>query len=116
VADDVQVIQNGIYRFNDKWKQRGLGKLNGKDIEHLETSEKDGRSYYSFVVNRNNRLRSSILQNRIKDIGKIKPETREFNLNADRKRFWLGRIESMNDGMMNDSVPLSLNYLMKFQI
>jgi hypothetical protein len=92
-SDDVFVLQNGFYRFNGKWKQRELGKLNGKEIEHLETFEKNGRLYYSFVVNRNNRLRSSILQNRIKDIGKVKPEIREFNLNADRKRFWLGRIK-----------------------
>jgi len=109
-ADDVFVLQNGFYRFNGKWKQRGLGKLNGKEIEHLETFEKDGRLYYRFKVLRNNRLRSSIIQNKINDIGKIKPETREFNLNADRKRFWLGRIESMDDRMMNESMPLSLTY------
>ena len=109
-ANDVFVLQNGFYRFNGKWKQRGLGKLGTKEIEHLDTFEKDGRLYYRFNVLRNNRLRSSILQDRIKDIGKIKPETREFNLNADRKRFWLGRIESMDDGMMNESMPLSLNY------
>jgi uncharacterized protein YfeS len=52
-------------------------------------------------------LRSSILQDKIKDIGKIKPKTREFNLNADRKRFWLGRIESMDDGKSNDSMSLN---------
>jgi len=62
------------------------------------------------VVNRNSRLRSSIIQDRVSDIGKIKPITREFNLNADRKRFWLGRIESMDDGIMNESMPLFLNY------
>jgi len=109
-ADDVFVLQNGFYRFNGKWKQRGLGKLNGKEIEHLETFENDGRLYYRFNVLRNNRLRSSILQNKVKDIGKIKPETREFNLNADRKRFWLGRIENMDDKVLNESVSLLLNY------
>ena len=72
----------------------------------MDTFQKDGRLHHSFIVNRNNRLRSSILQNRIKDIGKIKPETREFNLNADRKRFWLGGIESMDDEIMNESMPL----------
>ncbi|MDH5463054.1 MAG: hypothetical protein OEY17_00530 [Nitrosopumilus sp.] len=110
-ASDVFVLQNGFYRFNGKWKQRGLGKLNGKEIEHLDTFEKNRRLYYSFVVNRNSRLRSSILQNRIGDIGKIKPQTREFNLNADRKRFWLGRIESMDDGRMNESMPLPLSHI-----
>ena len=110
MANDVFVLQNGFYRFNGKWKQRGLGKLNGKKIEHLETFEKDGRLYYRFNVLRNNRLRSSILQDRIPDIGKIKPITREFNLNADRKRFWLGRIENMDSGMMNESMPLTFNH------
>ena len=109
-ADDVFVLQNGFYRFNGKWKQRGLGKLGTREIEHLDTFEKDGRLYYRFKVLRNNRLRSSILQDKIKDIGKIKPITREFNLNADRKRFWLGRIASMDDKIMNESMPLSLDY------
>ena len=71
-ANDVFALQNGFYRFNGKWKQRGLGKLNGKEIEQLDTFEKNGRLYYRFVVNRNNRLRFSILQNKICDIGKIK--------------------------------------------
>ena len=110
-ADDVFVLQNGFYRFNGKWKQRGLGKLNGKEIEHLETFEKDGRLYYSFNVLRSNRLRLSIIQDKIRDIGKIKPMSREFNLNADRKRFWLGRIESMDCEIMNESLPLLLNII-----
>jgi len=109
----VFVLQNGFYRFNDKWKQRGLGKLGTKEIEHLDTFEKKGRLYYSFNVLRNNRLRSLILQDKISEIGKIKPETREFNLNADRKRFWLGRIESMDDEIMNESMPLPLNFMFK---
>ena len=106
------VLQNGFYRFNDKWKQRGLGKLGTREIEHLDTFEKDGRLYYKFNILRNSRLRSSILQDKIRDIGKIKTRTREFNLNADRKRFWLGRINSINDKKLNDSLPLLLNYFL----
>jgi len=49
--------------------------------------------YYRFIVKRNNRLRSSILQVKIRDIGKIKPETREFNLNVDRKNSGLKRLK-----------------------
>ena len=113
MADDVFVLQNGFYQFNEKWKQRGLGKLGTKEIEHLDTFEKDGRLYYRFNVLRNNRLRSSIRENKIQDIGKIKPITREFNLNADRKRFWLGRIESMDDETMNESMPLSISFFVK---
>lgn len=108
-ADDVFVLQNGFYRFSGSGR-RGLGKLGTREIEHLDTFEKDGRLYYRFITNRNHKLRS-IIQNRIRDIGKIKSETREFNLNADRKRCWLGRIESMDDRMMNESVSLSLNFL-----
>jgi len=106
----VYVLQNGIYRFNGKWKKCGIGNLGNRQIEHLDTFEKNGRLYYRFNVLRNNRLRSSILQDKISEIGKIKPKTREFNLNADRKRFWLGRIENMDDKIMNKSMPLSLNY------
>ena len=41
---------------------------------------------------------------------KIKSETREFNLNADRKRFWLGRIECMDDDEINESTSISLGF------
>lgn len=58
-------------------------------------------------------LRSSILQNIISKIGIIKEETREINLNAYRKMFWLGRIGSLDDEIMNESIPLSLNYFEK---
>jgi hypothetical protein len=50
------------------------------------------------------------------EIGKINPIEREINLNADRKRFWLGRIESMDDEIINESMPLFLNYFAKNEI
>jgi hypothetical protein len=109
-ATDVYYLQNGIYRFNGKWKQRGFGKLDGKDIEHLDTVESDGRLYYRLKLRRNTRLRSSILQNRLSEIGEIKPVTREINLNADRKRFWLGTITSVELREFNDSMPISFNH------
>lgn len=65
---------------------------------------------------RNTMLRSSIIQNNLSEIGKIKPITREMNLNADRKRLWLGRINSINERELNESVPLSFNHLTKEQI
>ena len=36
-----------------------------------------------------------------------------MNLNADKKRFWLGEIESIDSKIMNDSVSISLNYFLK---
>ena len=34
-------------------------------------------------------------------------ETREVNLNGDDKRFWLGRLENINNGKMNNSMSLN---------
>ncbi len=115
-GNDVYYLQNGFYRFNGKWKQRGLGKLGSKEIEHLETYEKNGKLYYKFSVLRNSRLRSSIIQNKIQDIGKIRPIEREVNLNADRKRLWLGKISSIEKCKRNNSMPIPLNYFDKSQI
>ena len=35
-GDDVYVLQNGTYRFNEKWKKRGIGNLGNRQIEHSE--------------------------------------------------------------------------------
>jgi len=102
-------VGGGFYRFNDKWKQRGLGKLKGKEIETIDTFEKNGKLYYRFIVNRSSRLRLSIIQDQISEIGKIKPYIREIDLNADRKRFWLNSLKEINHEC-NDSVPISLNH------
>jgi len=112
-ATDGFFLQNGFYRLNGKWKQRGLGHLGAKDIEHLVTYEKNEKLFYKFKMTRSGRLRSSILQNSISEIGKFKTIEREVNLNADRKRFWLGTIRSIDDKIMNESMPLSLNYFSK---
>lgn len=41
------------------------------------------------------------------------PVRRLVNLNADRKRFWLGTLESLDDGKCNDSVPISMSQFSK---
>jgi len=46
-------------------------------------------------------------------VRKIKSKTREFNLNVDRKRFWLGKLENIDHKVSNESVPLSMNFLAK---
>ena len=53
------------------------------------------------------KITSTIIQNQSSDIGRIKQETREVNLNGDDKRFWLGRLENINDGKMNNSTSLN---------
>ena len=51
-----------------------------------------------------------LIQNALSKIGIIKEEIRQVNLNADRKRLWLGKIGSMDEDIMNESVPLSLGF------
>jgi hypothetical protein len=72
--------------------RRRSGKLEGKDIEHLETVEKKGRLFYMAQMLGSIRIRSSIIQNRLAEIGKIEPTCHKGDYsNADRKRFCLGR-------------------------
>ena len=115
-ANDVFYLQNGFYRFDDSWKQRGFGKLNGKNIEHLNTIEKDGNLFIKYVQKKNTTLKMAIIQNREKDIGKIKLKTKKLDLNADRKRQWFGKLAGINDKSINNSMPLSLNWIRKENI
>ena len=46
-------------------------------------------------------------------ISRIKEETREVNLNGDDKRFWLGRLENINDDKMNNSTSLNPEFFPK---
>ena len=61
-------------------------------------------------------LRSSIIQNNIENIGKFSELTREINLNADRKRVWLDNIKCIDEKIMNESIPISLNQFINNQI
>ncbi len=103
------VLQNGIYRFNGKWKKRGIGNLGNKQIEHLDTIEKNGNLYQVMKVLRVNRLRTSILSNSISEIGQFKTVERQVNLNADRKRIWFEDLRDVNDGKMINSMSISMS-------
>ena len=109
-ASDVFYLQNGFYRFNGKWKQRGFGRLGSKDIEHIDTIERNGKLLMKCRILRSKRLRSSILENSVDDIGKFSEIERGLNLNADRKRLWLDEIDSIDSRTLNESVPISMNY------
>ena len=56
-------------------------------------------------------LRSSILQDKSSEIGKIKTFEKEVNLNADRKRMWFENLKDVNDGKTIDSLHISLNFI-----
>ena len=60
-----------------------------------------------------NRLRTAILSNSIEEIGKFKTVERLVNLNADRKRLWFNELKNIEDEIMIDSMPISLNYFEK---
>lgn len=90
-----------------KWKLRGLGKLGKKEVEHVATKEKDGRLYIEHIVKRTNQLASALIQGKINEIRKIKIETREVNLNADQKRFWVETLKNVKDKMRNRIYPLN---------
>ncbi len=60
-----------------------------------------------------NRLRTSILSDSISDIGKFNVIERLVDLNADRKRLWFESLQNVNDRIMIDSMPISLNYIEK---
>jgi hypothetical protein len=115
-ADDLFCIQNGINRWNGKWKERGIGMKNGKSIENYETINRDGRLYMMLRVDRVTNLKSAIIQNRISDIGAFKEEKRKIDLNGDSKRLWLGRLQSLEASQYNDSMALSFNHFRKEEI
>jgi len=115
MGNDCYFLQNGFYRINGMWKQRGIGKLGSKEIEHLDTIQRDGKLFYSFKINRVGRLRNSIITNNIANIGKFKVYEKQINLNADNKRMWLGELNGIND-KSNGSVPLSFNHFTVDQI
>jgi len=112
-ASDCYIIQNGYNYMNGQWKNRGITTMNGKKLEHVDTYVKNGKLFLKLQEKRNTRLRMGILCNKISDIGYIKPTIRWIDPNADRKRFWLSSIKSIEDRTMNESMPISLNYFEK---
>lgn len=112
-ADDTFILQNGYNRMNGEWKNRGIAMMGGKTLNHIDTFVKDGKLYLKLEELRNTRLRSGIILNKISDIGHLQVRTRQIDPNADSKRFWLGKITSIDERICNESIPLSLNYLTK---
>ncbi len=54
-------------------------------------------------------VRSAILYNKLKSIGKIEVYEKKIGLNSDRKRFWPENLESLQDDKRCDSVPYNIN-------
>lgn len=107
-AYDTYSLQNGIGRRNGIWKNRGIGKLKGEEVIHENTVTENGNLYLILKKSRPNRLISSVRSYNIKDIGKFEQITRKVNLNADKKRVWINKIQSIDDRIMCDSIPIIL--------
>jgi len=108
-ADDVIFLSNGFYKFNNTWKNRGIGydKERKIEIEHLDTKvRKDGQLYIGVQSTRTTHIKSGILYNRLKKVGKIESYEKKIGLNSDKKRFWDSDLESLNSKKMCDSVPI----------
>lgn len=111
-ADDVIFLSNGFYRFNEIWKRRGIGYDHSKkiEIEHLDTKiGKDGQLYIGVKSTRTTHIKSGILFNRLKKVGKIEEYEKKIHLNSDKKRLWDSDLESLNNGLMGDSLPIPAN-------
>ena len=111
-ADDVYVLQNGIYRFNGKWKKRGIFIKNGKQFERLYTVILNGTAYMVYHQHKPNTIQASIISGDVSKIAKFETCEKRIDLNADRKRHWLGqKLERIDDETMHVSMPWNLDFL-----
>ena len=115
-GNDVIFLSNGFYLFNGIWKKRGIGYDNEKkqEIEHENTRvDKDGNLYILVETTRTTHIKSGILYNILKKVGKIEEYEKKINLNSDKKRFWLSELKSLNDGSFCDSVAMPIDLVGK---
>ena len=57
-------------------------------------------------ITRTTHIKSGILYNKLKDIGKIEPYSKKINLNSDKKRNWFSELKSLNDKTKCDSAAI----------
>jgi hypothetical protein len=116
-ADDVIFLSNGFYRFNGIWKNRGIGYDNEKkqEIEHLDCRiDEKGEFYIKVKTKKMTHIKTGILFNRLKDVGKIEQYEKKINLNSDKKRFWIpSELKSLKDGTFCDSVAIPIDLVGK---
>jgi len=112
-ASDAYYLSNGYYRFNGVWKKRGIGvdpDDKSVEIEHVDTLEgKDGQIYIEVETTHLQNIKSAIIRNLHKDIGKIRRYKKKVYLNSDRKRLWNRNLERIDDNVMCDSAPINLD-------
>jgi hypothetical protein len=111
-GEDVYYLSNGYYRFNGVWKKRGIGNDPDEkniEIEHLGTEiGKDGQLYIEVQTTQMQHLKSGIIRNLHKSIGKIRVYKKKVYLNSDKKRKWDKSLERIDDQTC-DSIPINMN-------
>lgn len=108
VEGEAYLLQNGFYRIGEKFRNRGLAKIGKDAISELEPFvDKDGKVKYTFEQNKVGTLRENLNRGTFENIGKFTKITRDFNINADRGRFWIGKLTDVRKKETNYSVPFS---------
>jgi hypothetical protein len=113
-ASDVIFLSNGYYRFNGKWKRRGVGydRETKQEVEHLDTRiTEDGQLYIKVKTPKTTHIKGGIRNNKVKDVGKIEEYEKHIKLNSDKKRFWLSELESLKDGTCCNSAPWNVDMI-----
>lgn len=112
-GNDVYYLSNGYYRYNGKWKNRGIGHdpdETNVEIEHLGTElGKDGQLYIEVKTTQMQHLKSAIIRNLHKSIGKIRTYKKKVYLNSDRKRKWDKNLERIDNETCCDSIPINVD-------
>jgi len=68
--------------------------------------DKDGNLCIMVKTTRTTHIKSRILYNKFKDVGKIEPYSKKINLNSDKKRNWFSELKSLNDKTKCDSAAI----------
>lgn len=111
-GNDVFFLSNGFYKFNGKWKNRGIGYDTERklEIEHTDTKvDEKGQLYITVKTTKTTHIKSGIKYNQIGKIGKIEEYEKKINLNSDRKRFWKKDLTKIDDTTRCNSVPININ-------
>jgi hypothetical protein len=111
-GDDVIYLSNGFYQFNGKWKQRGVGYDREKKVEinHKDTRVgEDGQLYILVETTRTTHIKSGIVFNKLRTVGKIEQYEKKIGLNSDRKRMWIDEMQSLKETKLCDSMPININ-------
>ncbi len=104
---EAYLLQNGFYRVGKKFRNKGFAKIGNNEIENLEPFEEDGKIKYTFEQKKVGTLKANLKRGTFDNIGKFSKVTRDLDINADRGRFWLGKLTDVRKKETNYSTPFS---------